>query len=336
MSAQASRGRRLGGVLRDRGGLRLVLTERPLFLAVLMILTIGVNAAVVADFFTFNNLAGSTAYAVELGLLSLGQMIVIITGAGAIDLSVGSMVSLSSMFFGLVVTRGHLNLWLAAVATLGFGVLLGSINGVLVTAFRFPALIVTLATLYAYGSIPLVLTGTVAISNLPADLYQLTNSVGGIPLQVLVVYLPVIVVVAFLLRRTVVGRHLYGVGTNPVAAQFAVTPVAWTRFCAFATSGLLASMAAVVATARFASARPDAGVGLELQSITVAMLGGVAITGGSGTVSGVVLATLLITIINNGLNLANVQATWQLGALGLILIGSAILNRMVQRRFGRQ
>ena len=159
---------------------------------------------------------------------------------------------------------------------------------------------------------------------------------GGIPLQVLVVYLPVIVLVGLLLRRTVVGRHLFGVGTNPVAARFAVTPVAWTRFWAFANSGLLASLAAVVATARFASARPDAGVGLELQSITVAMLGGVAITGGSGTVSGVVLATLLITVINNALNLANVQSTWQLGALGLILIGSAVLNQAVQHRFGRK
>lgn len=170
-----------------------------------------------------------------------------------------------------------------------------------------------------------------AISNLPPNLYTLTTNVGGIPLQVLVVYLPVMVLVAFLLRRTVVGRHLYGVGTNPVAARFAVTPVGWTRFWAFAGSGLLAGLAAIVATARFASARPDAGVGLELQSITVAMLGG-----GSGTVFGVGLATLLITVINNALNLANVQSTRQLGALGIILIGSALLNQAVQLRFGQR
>ncbi|MBX6764910.1 MAG: ABC transporter permease [Rubrobacteraceae bacterium] len=303
---------------------------------VLIVLAIVVNSIIVPEFFSYYNLIGSTTYAVEIGLLSLGQMLVIISGGGAIDLSVGSMVSFASIIFGLAVTDGHLNVWLAAVVTVLFGLLMGSVNGFLVAKMGFSALIVTLATLYAYSAIPLVLTNTKPISNLPQSLLFLTSSVKGIPMQTLIVYIPVILILAFLLMRTVIGRHLYGVGTNATAAKFALTPVQWTRFWAFAASGLLAGMAAVVTTSRFASARPDAGVGLELQSITVAVLGGVAITGGVGGVVGVVLATLLIALVDNGLILANVQSTYQVGALGFILIGSALLNEFAGRRSRRR
>lgn len=103
------------------------------------------------------------------------------------------------------------------------------------------------------------------------------------------------------------------------------------RFAAFAVSGLLAGVAAIVTTARFASARPDAGYGYEFPAITMAVLGGVSITGGVG---GVVMATLLITIVNNGMNIAGIDPIWQQLALGLILIGSAILNSFAQRRYG--
>jgi ribose/xylose/arabinose/galactoside ABC-type transport system permease subunit len=318
----------------QQGVLRTVFAERPVFLLLLLVIVVGVNAVLVPDFFTINNLLGSTAYAVEIGLLALGQSLVIISGAGAIDLSVGSMVSLASMFFGLVVVRGHINLWVGVFLAVAFGLGLGAINGFMVTVARFPALIVTLATLYAFGSIPLVLTSTVPISNLPDELFTITSFLGPLPIQVLVVFIPVIAILWFLTRLTVGGRYLYGVGTNGLAARFAAVPVGWTRFWAFAASGALAGLTAVVTTSRFASARPDAGAGLELQSITIAILGGVSIMGGSGTVAGVVMATLLITLVNNGLNVANVQATWQLGALGAVLIGSAVLNQFVQRRFG--
>lgn len=324
--------RQAGSTSRGRRLMRAVLVERAPLLLVLIILAIVVNSVLVPGFFSYYNLVGSTTYAVEIGLLALGQMLVIVSGGGAIDLSVGSAMSFASVFFGLAVTTGDINVWLAAILTALFGLLLGAINGFFVTVTKFSALIVTLATLYAYGAIPLLLTNTKPISDLPPSLLFLTSSVKGIPMQTLIVYLPIVVIVAFLLMRTVVGRHLYGVGTNEIAAKFALTPVQWVRFWAFAISGMLAGVAAVVSTSRFASARPDAGTGLELQSITVAVLGGIAITGGVGGVVGVVLATLLIALVDNGLILANVQSTYQIGALGFILVGSALLNEFVRRR----
>ncbi|WP_051847966.1 MULTISPECIES: ABC transporter permease [Streptomyces] len=314
--------------------LRRILIDRSLLLAVLLIAVLLVFGATVPYFFTFANLSGSTAYAVEVGLLALAESIVILTGRGAIDLSVGSMVSLAGMLFGLAATRWHLGLAGGVAVALLSGLAMGAVNGFLIARMRFPALIVTLATLYAFGAVPLVLTDTVPISELPSGLYGLTQYLAGIPMQVFVIYLPVIVIVWFALNRTGFGRRLYAVGTNDIAAQFAGLDVARTRFWAYTLSGLLSGLTAIVATARFASARPDAGVGMELMAITIAVLGGVAINGGEGKVSGVVLATFTVTVINNAMSVANFPAIWQVGALGVILLLAALLNSTARRVFG--
>jgi ribose/xylose/arabinose/galactoside ABC-type transport system permease subunit len=313
---------------------RFLLLERAVLLVVLLAAVVAFNARYVDDFFTFVNLADSTAFAVEVGILAIAQLIVIVTGRGAIDLSVGSAVSLASVIFGELVTKFDLGLWPAVALTLVFGALLGAVNGFFVAVVGLPALIVTLATLFAYGSLALVITDTVPISDLPPRLYDLALYWHDIPRQTVLVYVPVIVLAWVLLRFTVFGRHLYGLGTNAVASRFAASPVVLARFTAFAISGLLAAVTAIVTSARFASARPDAGAGLELQSITIAVLGGVAIIGGVGSVVAVVVATLLITLINNGMNLAGIEPIWQQGVLGSILIGSALLNSFAVRRYG--
>ncbi|MFE3169226.1 ABC transporter permease [Streptomyces sp. NPDC059224] len=313
---------------------RRILLDRTMLLTVLLLAMLVIFGTQVSYFFTFANLSSSTAYAVEIGLLALAQLIVIVTGRGSIDLSVGSMVSLSSMLFGLAATRWHLGLAGGVAVALLSGLAMGAINGFLIARLRFPALIVTLATLYAFSSIPLVLTDTVPISDLPSGLYGLTNYLAGIPLQVFVIYLPVIVITWFALNRTSLGRRLYAVGTNDIAAQFAGIDVARTRFWAYTSSGLLAALTAIVSTARFASARPDAGSSMELMAITVAVLGGVAINGGEGRVSGVVLATFTVTIINNAITVADFPAIWQVGALGIILLLAALLNSTARRVFG--
>ena len=311
---------------------RRVLSNRELLLVALLVLLFGFASWLIPNFLDYYTLTGSTAFAVEIGLLALAELVVIVTGRGAIDLSVGSMTSLASMILGIAVAQWGLPLVLAIPVTLAFGMLLGMVNGFFVTVLRYPAIIVTLATLYAYQAIPLVLNDTRPISELPPGLYNLSTYVRSIPLQVLVVYLPVVLIMGFLMRRTIVGRRLYGIGTNDVAARFAGISVRKTRFWAFAVSGMLAGLTAVVTTSRFASARPDAGQGMELQAITIAILGGVAIAGGAGTVLGVFLATLLITYVNTALNLQGVPTIWQEGVLGLILIMAALLNSVTRER----
>jgi ribose transport system permease protein/erythritol transport system permease protein len=311
---------------------RQALGDRAALLALMIVVVITLNTNLVVDFFTLDNIAGSTEYAVEVGILALAQLIVIVTGRGAIDLSVGAMVSLASVMLGGLAVNAGLPLVPAVVLTVLGGALLGAVNGFFVAYVRFPALIVTLATLNAYSAIALATTDTVPISDLPEPLYDLAGRTGVFPTQTLFVFLPVALLVWLVLSRTAAGRYVYGVGTNARAARFAGAPVAWTRFWAFVASGALAGVVAVITSARFASARPDAGAGLELQAITIAVLGGVAVTGGVGTVPGVVLAALLVALINNGFNLGGVDTIYQQGTLGLILIGSALLNEWLKRR----
>jgi ribose/xylose/arabinose/galactoside ABC-type transport system permease subunit len=313
--------------------LRLLAADRPRFLLAVLLLIFVVFALTTPDFATLYNTSNMTQYGVEIGLLALGETLVILSGGGSIDLSVGSILSLSGVCMGMLAMWAHLNVWLSALLGVLSGGALGALNGVLITRVGIPALIVTLGTLYAYASAALVLTNTVPISGLPASFFALGQSqVLGIPLQVVAVFLPVALLLHYVLRYTVFGRALYSVGTNDVAARFAAIDVRAVRFWVFAISGLLAGLAAAVMTSRVASARPDAGTGYELQAITIAVLGGTSIAGGEGTISGTILGVLVITLLSNGLQLAGVHPIWQLGAVGGVLVAAVLLNQWLTRR----
>ncbi|MFD1044686.1 alpha/beta fold hydrolase [Kibdelosporangium lantanae] len=197
----------------------------------------------------------------------------------------------------------------------------------------------TLATYYAFSSLALVLNNNAPISTPPVQqLHSLTSSVGDIPLQVFTFLLPCAVVIWLLANRTNYGRRLYAVGTNEAAARFTGLPVVSIRFRAYLLSGLLSAVVAVVTVAQFASARPDAGTvgnGMALPAITIAILGGTAITGGIGRVGGVLLASLFVVWLNAGILLAfedSRGSQYQLLVLGAVLVLSALLNRVTLRR----
>jgi ribose/xylose/arabinose/galactoside ABC-type transport system permease subunit len=313
--------------------IRLISTDRPRFLVLVLVLTFVIFALTTPDFATVYNTFNMTQYGVEIGLLALGETLVIISGGGSIDLSVGSILSLSGVVMGMLTMWVKMSVWLSALLGVLSGGALGALNALLITRVGIPALIVTLGTLYAYASAALVLTNTVPISGLPESFFVLGQSqVLRIPLQVLVVFLPVALVLNYALRQTIFGRYLYAVGTNEVAARFAAIDVRGVRFWVFTISGVLAGLAAAVMTSRVASARPDAGTGYELQAITIAVLGGTSIMGGEGTILGTILGVLVITILSNGLQLAGVHPIWQLGAVGLVLVVTVLLNQWLTRR----
>jgi ribose transport system permease protein/erythritol transport system permease protein len=335
--------------------LRALLTQRIALLAALIVIVVVwmtlldmggyLNGSYDPDY-----LSAALVDAVPMCLLALGELVVIVSGRGGIDLSIGSMVSLAGMTFGFAYGQWGWSLPAAIVLTIAVGGVLGAINGVLVAQFGFPALIATLATYYAYKSLALVVTNSSPISSPDiAGLYTITGQVeipviGGqlpnVPLGLFTFFVPAVIVIWLLVARTTYGRRLFAIGTNDVAAEWAGLDVRRTRFIAYVFSGLVAGLVAVYITAQFASARPDAGTsgnGLALPAITIAVLGGVAITGGIGRVAGVVLATLLITWLNAGILLAftgNAGTQFQLLALGVILIFAALLNGLTQRRFG--
>jgi rhamnose transport system permease protein len=353
MSPAAAPSRPTGPGTKDRL-VKAVLTQRVLLLAVLVVLVLVVMTSLDAGGFmagSYNSdyLAGALINAVPLAMLGLAQLVVIVSGGGGIDLSVGAIVSVVSMVFGFMYGEWGFPLGVAIFGAIVLGAVLGTVNGVLVAYLGFPPLIATLASYYAYRSLAIVINHQQPIST-PAiqDLFSLSRSVGipgigqylpDIPLGIFLFLVPTVVVVWFVLNRSPYGRRLFAIGTNDVAARWSGLNVAATRARAYAMSGAISGLAALAIVSEFASARPDAGdtgSGLALPSITIAVLAGVAITGGIGRVSGVVVATVLILWIDAGILLlfvGNLGAQLQSLALGAILVIAALLNGYTNRRY---
>ena len=338
--------------------LRFVATARNALLFVLLVIMFVYFSLAVPNFLEAYNIYSVVQDGVIIAVLAIGETLVILSGGGGIDLSVGSMLSLSGMMLGVMNIEWGLNIWIAVLGCLLVGFLLGSLNGILISVVRIPPLIVTLATFYGYAAIALQITNTKPLPdatqpNLPQSFPSQFITIGngniqdvgwlswvpkiggqGIPFQIVFIFLPLAVIAAFILRRTVAGRYVYGVGTNALAARFAAINVWGVRFWAYAAAGLCAGIAAVVQTALSASATPDVGAPLNLQAITIAVLGGVSIVGGEGTILGVVLASLIVIFLYNGLGLqlGDNAGVWQPFALGVLLIGSVLFNEWIRRR----
>jgi len=340
------------GESRSAAIIRTLLTRRELMLTVLLaVLLIGMFAASAAGATNgpFNGiyLAGALINVVPLAMLALAEMVVILTGRGAIDLSVGSMVSLVGMTFGFMYGVWGLPLWVSIVAAVVLGGLLGGVNGALVAFLGFPPLIATLATYYAYWSLAIVINDQQPINSPEIQgLYSTAAAVPifgpgfpSIPAGVFLFLIPTLIIVAYLINRAPLGRRLYAVGTNDVAAKWAGIDLTRTRFTAFVLSGMISGLVAVVTVGQFASARPDAGNagnGMALPAITIAVLAGVAITGGVGRVSSVIIAALLVVWLNASILLlfpGNYGTQYQLLALGVLLVAAAVLNGYSNRKY---
>lgn len=333
--------------------------RRRVLLAIVLVATVGVFSIAVPNFWQPYNMYQVIQNGVTLALLALAESIVILSGGGAIDLSVGSILGLSGMILGLLNIVHGMPIGFAIAGALVAGAVLGAINGFLVSVVRIPPLIATLATFYAYAGIALQVTHTRPLPdatqpNLPASFPAELITIGngnmqdvpgfawvpkiagqGIPFQVGFVYVPLALFMAFILVRTVSGRYLYGVGTNALAARFSAIDVWGVRFWTYVAAGAICGIAGVVQTGLSASATPDVGASMNLAAITIAVLGGVSIVGGEGDVLGILLASLIVIFLYNGIGLAlgANAGIWQPFSLGVLLIGSALLNESLRRRF---
>jgi ribose transport system permease protein len=281
-------------------------------------------------FFTAANFNSVLQFSTVLALVTLGQTLVVLTGGGGIDLSVGGIVSLSGLVIASLMKAG-VPASIAALAGVLSGGLLGSINGFIITRLRLLPLIVTLGTYYAYNGLALALTGGAPISGLPVSFGLLgQESILAIPLHTLVLVVPIFLVMQFTLNQTPLGRWIYAVGSNEKAARLVGLPVDMIRLGVYTLSGVLAALAGLMADSWLLSARPNIGDNLELLSLTATLLGGTSIFGGSGGLGGSLAAVLFFTSLQAGLQLLNVNSIWQLGLVGIFLIGSVLLDRMVR------
>jgi rhamnose transport system permease protein len=279
-------------------------------------------------FLNVDNLLAQTRSSVVVGLLALGLACVVVTGE--IDLSGESILAVSAITLGLLWEAG-VPIWVAAILAVVLATAIGLANGALVAFARLPSLVVTLGTLIALRGLAYVLLEDRPITGFPEEFLGLSNGMllgTALPIA-LVAFVSVAVLVWALVHMTVWGRWLFAIGANRATAEVSGVPVAMVSLSSFALSGALAGLAGVMLAARFASVRADMATGALLACLTVVLLGGISVAGGSGRILGVVLALALVGLVDDGLSLANIPDDAQQLVLGTLLIAAVLVPRPI-------
>ncbi|NEU12880.1 ABC transporter permease [Methylobacterium sp. BTF04] len=297
-------------------------------------------------FFSVNNGMTIALQVTSIGLLGIGATYVIITGG--IDLSVGSVLALSGVVAALCVKE----LGFAVPLGMGVGILTGAlcglVNGILVTRMRLPPFIATLGTMLVARGLALQITGARAVSGLGDAFGELGNgalfrmvTIGddgfptvtfpGIPYPVVLMTV-IALAAAFVLTRTVFGRHVYAVGSNTEAARLSGVDVSRIVTLTYVISGTLAGLTGCVLMSRLVTAQPNEGVMYELDAIASAVIGGTSLVGGVGTISGTAIGAFVIGILRNGLNMNGVSAFTQQIIIGLVILLTVWIDQLRNRR----
>lgn len=301
--------------------------ETILFLVVIVALVIlSIKAE---QFATIDNLLNQGRFLTEVSLVALIMTFVIVTGG--IDLSVGSILGLSAIVLGVAWKKLGLPLPLAILVALSVGTLAGLFNGIIITRFKVPPLIATLATLALYRGLAEGISQARSIRGYPEWFFILgQGEFFGIPTQLWIVAFFTLLT-GFILTYTTWGRATYAIGANETAARFSGIAVDKTKLFIYAASGFAASLAAIIFVSRVSTTRSDMGMGLELDAITAVVLGGTSIFGGKGTIVGTFFGLILIQILKNGLSLAGVKSDGTYIAIGLVLILTLLISNLFNR-----
>jgi len=301
-------------------------------LAVLTIIAMAVLASLSDKFFTADNLLNQGRLMAEVGLVSLAMTFVIVTGG--IDLSVGSILGLTAILLGVFWKNVGLPLPAAMVLALACGTLAGWVNGFIITRFKVPPLIATLATLALYRGLAEGISEARSVRGYPEWFFFFgQGEVLGVPFQLWVLGIATLVA-AVILGLTPFGRATYAIGANEVAARFSGIRVNATKLWIYTGSGFCAALAAVILVSRVTTTRSDMGTGLELDAITAVVLGGTSIFGGRGTILGTALGLILIQALKNGLALSGVKGDGTIVVIGLVLIGAILVGALFDRNRG--
>jgi rhamnose transport system permease protein len=306
---------------------------RELGIVLALALLIAVTAILEPRFVETASLRNLALNASIFAILAVGQTLVIITRN--VDLSVGSVVGLTAFLTGdLLSKHPGMALPLVFLLAIAMGAACGLLNGFLTTWGQVPALVVTLGTLYAFRGLAFLWTNgrQVNAEALPNDFLNIgTGTILGVPYLV-VIALVVVIVVGQWLRDFRAGRELYAIGSNPEGARLAGVRSDRRVLTAFVLAGALAGLGGALFTARFATVDATAGTGYELTVIAAAVVGGVAIFGGTGSVYGAALGALLLGTITSSLIVLRVEAFWQQAAIGALLLIAIAFDRFLGLR----
>lgn len=283
-------------------------------------------AATMSDvFFTQRNISNLLRQIVTNGLISLGMLVVILTGG--IDLSVGPVVAFSAIVVSGMIQNNHLPLPVAILIALGVGGLAGAFNGFMISRFKLQPFIVTLATLGAIRGLVYVYSQTPITPEDPSfrTIFG-TPILGPFTLSILIM-LVAFLVMMFFINRTTAGRAIVAIGGNEEAVRLAGINVRWHILLAYIISGLCAALAGVLLASRLGIAQPSLGAGFELDAIAACVIGGAILGGGGGSVLGTVGGVVTLGLIDNLLNLFNVQSYYQQIFKGLIILFAVLARR---------
>jgi rhamnose transport system permease protein len=319
---------------RESVGFRRLLGRWESLLALLLLAVFAACSIALPHFLDIYNLLDGTANFSEKAMIALPMALLIV--CREIDISVAGTLALSSVAMGLAHGAGLPPAALPLVA-LATGCACGFLNGFLVTRFALPSIVVTIGTVSLYRGLGSVVLGDKAFTGYP----QLMADWGqgyffGIVPREFVVLLALALVFAFVLHATAWGRRIYAIGNNPDAARFSGIAVDRYRLVLFTLTGAMAGLAAFFLTGRIGSTRPNIATGWELEIITMVILGGVSIAGGAGTIGGVMLAVLTMGVATYGMSLANIPGIYMTIVVGVLLLVTIALPRLLRGRGTRK
>ena len=324
--------------------IRRFLASRESILLLILISLCILFSVFVEGFSDLVNVVERSRYWVVPGMIAVPMTLIISTGG--IDLSVGSILGMCGIVLGLLYRDAGWPIVLASFAAVVTGFLAGAFNGGVSSYLKIPPLVVTLATMALFSGIALALSQARPVSNFPelfqwlgqGDLVQLDLGEKGdisFPAPLLALF-AVSLGGWLIMRRSWVGRYAECIGDNEVAAKFAAIDVRRLKWALYALTGGICGIASVFYTSLYATARPEAGRGMELETIACVVVGGTRISGGRGTVIGTILGLLIIGVLRYGLEMAGVPSQRLIIFVGVLLIVTAVLNERLSGKGGKQ
>lgn len=306
-----------------------LLVKWEFLLLVVLGIVILINSLLSPYFLDIYNLFDSTYNFSEKALIALPMALIII--CGDIDISVASVIAISSVFMGMASAAGA-NTLLIVLIGLGVGMGAGLTNGMIITRFGIPAIVVTIGTMSLFRGIAYLILGDQAYTVYPESFGELGQGAMFylIPYE-FIVFLVFACLFGFVLHFTTIGRRIFAIGNNPTAAKFSGINVQRYRLWIFAVTGLMSGLASVLLTSRIGSTRPNIAMGWELEIITVVILGGVNILGGSGKILGVVLAVFVMGMVMFGFGLMNIPGIVMSIFIGFMLIATLLISNLINK-----
>ncbi len=285
------------------------------------------------NFMQWNNIIGILLSTAVIGILALGATFVIITGG--IDLSVGTVMTLSSVMTGVFIVNMGLPLIVGIFGGILTGALCGLICGIAITKMEIPPFIATLAMMMIAKGLALVISGAAPIyfSNFPSFTQLSLGSIlpGKIPNAVVIFFLAAIIG-ALLLSKTILGRYTFSIGSNEEATKLSGVNTNFWKITIYTLAGVFTGLAGVLSAARLNSAQPALGQGYELEAIAAVVIGGTSLSGGKGTIVGTVIGALIMSVLTNGLRIMSIPQEWQTVVVGIVILFAVYIDILRRKK----